>query len=168
MNKKPNIHPSAFIADGAQIWGDVTIGENSSVWFNAVLRGDEGPIAIGSNTNIQDCCVLHSDLGQGVEIGDWVTLGHGVVVRGAKIGNNTMIGMNCTIMSGAVIPEHCVVGAHSFVPYNERYPPRTLIYGTPAKAVRELAETETQFSRVACGVYLKLMEDYRSGRISRG
>jgi carbonic anhydrase/acetyltransferase-like protein (isoleucine patch superfamily) len=167
MEKEPKIHPSVFIGEGARIFGEVTIGENSSIWFNAVLRGDEGPVTIGKNSNIQDCCVVHSDVGIGVEIGDWVTIGHGAVVRGARIGDDSVIGMNSTVMTGAVIGEHCIVGAHSFVPYNAQYPPRTMIYGVPAKAVRELNETELQGSRMACNIYLKLVEQYRSGNIPR-
>ncbi len=159
------IHPSAFIADGAKMLGDVTIGENSSVWFNAVLRADEGPIVIGKNSNIQDVCVLHSDRGKAVEIGDWVTIGHGAVVRGARIEDNVSIGMNSTVMTGAVIGEHCVVGANSFIPRNREYPPRSLIYGAPARVVKQLDESELGQSRRACDVYLRLVDDYRSGRV---
>lgn len=160
-----NVHPSVFVEDTARITGEVTIGKNSSVWFNAVIRGDEGPIRIGENSNIQDCCVLHSDLGKGIDIGDWVTIGHGAVLRGATIGHNAMVGMNCTLMSGVVIGEHCIVGAHSFVPYNAQFPPRTMIYGSPAKVVRELTDRELQSSRIACQVYLDLVKQYRSGNI---
>ena len=167
MAQEMKVHPSVFIGEGARVFGEVTIGENSSVWFNAVIRGDEGPITIGANSNIQDCCVLHSDLGIGTEIGDWVTIGHGSVVRGAKIGDGSMIGMNSTVMTGAVIGEHCVVGAHSFVPYNAKYPPGTMLYGVPAKVVRELSESEREAGKKACQVYLKLAEQYRSGGVPR-
>ena len=161
----PDVHPSAFIESTARIFGAVTIGKNASVWFNAVIRGDEGPIRIGENSNVQDCCVLHSDLGIGIDIGDWVTIGHGTVVRGAKISHNAMVGMNCTLMSGVVIPEHCIIGAHSFVPYNAKFPPKTMVYGSPAKVVRELTERELESSRIACKIYLDLVKGYRSGDI---
>jgi len=161
-----DVDPSAFVENSAKILGEVTIGKDSSVWFNAVIRGDEGPIVIGKSSNIQDCCVLHSDMGIGIEVGEWATIGHGTVIRGAKIGHDSMVGMNCTVMTGVVIPENCIVGAHSFVPYNTQFPPNTLIYGSPAKVVRELNENEIQSSRVACEVYFELVERYRSGNIT--
>ena len=99
----PRLDPSAYVAEGAILRGDVTIGERASVWFNAVIRGDEGPVRVGECSNVQDCCVLHSDLGIAVEIGAWVTIGHGAVIRGARIADRVMIGMNATIMTGAVI-----------------------------------------------------------------
>ena len=102
---KPHLSPSAFIAEGAIIRGDVTVADRASVWFNAVVRGDEGPVRIGECSNVQDCCVLHSDLGTAVEIGAWVTIGHGAVIRGARIADRVMIGMQATVMSGAVIGE---------------------------------------------------------------
>ena len=139
--------------------------ENSSVWFNAVLRGDEGPIIIGKNTNIQDLCLIHSGLGKGTEIGDWVTIGHGAMVRGARIGSCVMIGMNSTIMTGAVIRESCILGADSFVPYDAEYPSGSLIYGSPAKVVRKLTEDELDQGHEVAEFYLKLVEDYRAGRI---
>jgi carbonic anhydrase/acetyltransferase-like protein (isoleucine patch superfamily) len=160
-----DIHPSVFVESTARIIGEVSIGKNSSVWFNAVIRGDEGPVKIGDNSNIQDCCVLHSDLGLGIDIGNWVTIGHGTVIRSAKIGHHTMVGMNCTLMSGVVVPEHCIIGAHSFVPYNTHFSPRSMIYGSPAKFIRELNENELSSSRIACKVYLDLVEQYRSGNI---
>ena len=160
-----DIHPSVFVESTARIVGEVSIGKNSSVWFNAVIRGDEGPIKIGENSNIQDCCVLHSDLGIGIDIGNWVTIGHGTVIRGAKIGHHAMVGMNCTLMSGVVIPEHCIIGAHSFVPYNAQFPPKSMIYGSPAKFIRKLNENELSSSSIACKVYLDLVMQYQSGKI---
>jgi len=145
----------------------VNIGENSSIWFNAVLRGDEGPIIIGKDTNIQDLCLIHSDLGKGVEIGDGVTVGHGTVVRAAKVRDYVMIGMNSTIMSGAVIGERCIVGANSFIPYNREYPPGSLIYGSPAEVVRKLSEAELERGYEIAKFYLKLVDDYRAGRIAK-
>jgi len=140
------------------------VGDRASIWFNAVVRGDEGEIRIGECSNVQDCCVLHSDLGIGVEIGAWVTIGHGAVVRGAHIADRAMIGMNATVMSGAVIGEGCIVGANSFVPYRAKYPPETLIVGSPARAVRPLAEDERDHHRIACEMYLRLVDEYRAGK----
>ncbi|MFC1913994.1 gamma carbonic anhydrase family protein [Chloroflexota bacterium] len=162
IGEAKKIAPSVFVAEGAKIFGEVTIGENSSIWFNAVLRGDEGPIVIGDNCNVQDCCVLHSDAGNPLRVGNWVTIGHSAVVRGAQIGNNVAIGMHSTVMTGAVIPEYCIIGAHSFIPYGKTFPPRSLIVGIPAIAVRELSEKEIESSQMPCLIYFKMAEYYKS------
>ncbi len=160
----PRIHPSAYIAEGAILRGDVVVGDRASVWFNAVVRGDEGPVRIGECSNVQDCCVLHSDLGVAVEIGAWVTIGHGAVIRGARVGDQVMIGMHATVMTGAVIGEGCIVGAASFVPYRATFPPNSLVFGSPARVIRPLEEAERQHHRIACDKYLELVTDYRAGK----
>ena len=162
---RPEIHPSVFIAEGARIYGDVVIGEESSVWFNAVIRGDEGRISIGRSSNIQDNAVLHSDMMVGIEIGDEVTVGHGTIVRGCRIGNNVMVGMNSTLMTNAVIGEDSIIGAHSFVPYDKHFPPRSLIIGSPARVVRELSDQEVQTNRMAVDIYRELIRHYTQGLI---
>lgn len=163
----PRVHPSVFVAEGARIYGDVEISENASVWFNAVIRGDEGKVSIGRNTNIQDHVVVHSDFFIGTEIGDDVTVGHGAVIRGCRIGDNVMIGMHSTVMTGAEIGENSIVGANSLVPYGSTFPPRSLILGTPARKVRELTDEETRANAVAIQVYRDLIPRYRS-RAVRG
>ena len=160
---RPRIHESVFIAKGAQIYGDVEIGEGSSVWFNAVIRGDEGKIVIGRNTNIQDTAVIHSDANMPVEIGDNVTVGHGAIIRACKLGNSVMVGMNATIMSGVEIGERSIVGANSFIGYNKKFPPRSLITGIPAKLARELSLAETAINDAAPQIYRELVEKYRRG-----
>lgn len=161
---EPRIHPSVFVAEGAQIWGDVEIGAGSSVWFGAVIRGDEGPVRIGEDSNIQDNCVIHSDLGAPVMIGTQVTVGHGSVLRSCRIGDRTMIGMNSTVMSGVAIGERCIVGAHSLVTYNQTFDDDSLIIGVPAKRIRETTEEEKQYSEIACDVYRKLVVEYSDGK----
>ena len=160
----PRLSPSVYIAEGAIIRGDVTLDDHASVWFNAVVRGDEGPVRIGEYSNVQDCCVLHSDLGMAVEIGAWVTIGHGAVIRGARIADHVMIGMHATVMSGAVIGEGCIVGAASFVPYRAQFPPGSLIVGSPARLVRQLEAAEHEYHRIACEKYLQLVAEYRAGK----
>jgi carbonic anhydrase/acetyltransferase-like protein (isoleucine patch superfamily) len=160
---KPRIHESVFVAKGAQIHGDVEIGEGSSVWFNAVIRGDEGKIVIGRNTNIQDNAVVHSDGGMPLEIGDNVTVGHGAVIRSCRLRNSVMVGMNATIMSGTEIGERSTVGANSIIGYNKKFPPRSLITGVPARLARELTESETVMNDAAVQVYQQLVEKYRRG-----
>lgn len=161
---KPDLGPAVYVAEGAVLRGDVVVGARASIWFNAVVRGDEGPVRIGECSNVQDCCVLHSDLGMGVEVGAWVTIGHGAVIRGAHIADHVMVGMNATVMTGAVIGEGCIVGANSFVPYGAKFPPGTLILGSPARVVRPLEEAEREHHRIACQTYLRLVEEYRAGK----
>jgi len=162
---RPDIHESAFIAEGARIYGDVVVAAGASVWFNAVLRGDEGRIEIGKDTNVQDNVVIHSDMDAGVTIDERVTVGHGAVVRGCRIGANVMIGMNATLMSHVEIGEHSIVGANAFVPYHKSFPPRSLIVGAPAKAVRELTGDELGFNQVAIDIYKDLVRRYQAGEI---
>jgi carbonic anhydrase/acetyltransferase-like protein (isoleucine patch superfamily) len=168
MKKKAsclNIHESVFMAPGARIYGAVFLAEGASVWFNAVLRGDEGSIEIGRDTNIQDNVVIHSDLGAAVIIADRVTVGHGAVIRSCRIGPEVMIGMNATIMSHAEIGEHSIVGANAFIPYNQSYPPQSLIIGTPARRVRQLTEKELGLNQLVIDIYKDLVKRYRSGEI---
>jgi carbonic anhydrase/acetyltransferase-like protein (isoleucine patch superfamily) len=162
----PVIHDSAFIAKGAHIYGDVYIAEGASVWFNAVLRGDEGRIEIGRDTNIQDNAVIHSDMEEGVIIGERVTVGHGAVIRGCRISADVMIGMNATIMSYVEIGAQSLVGANSFIPYHKSFPPRSLIVGSPAKAIRELTDEELGFNKIAIDIYKDLVKRYRNGQIA--
>lgn len=158
----PNIHHTVYIAEGARIYGDVAIGEKSSVWFNAVLRGDEGAIIIGRFSNIQDNVVMHSDLGTGAVIGDSVTIGHGAVIRGCRIEENVMVGMNATVMTHAHIGQDSIVGANALVPYHKTFPERSLITGVPARRVRELTDDEVAFNRTAVDSYLELVKRYSS------
>ena len=162
---KPKIQDSVFIAKGACIYGEVEISEGSSVWFNAVIRGDEDKITIGKNSNIQDNAVIHSDMAVVVEIGDNVTIGHGAIVRGCRIGDNVWIGMNSTIMTNSEIGNNSIIGANSFVPYNKRFPPRSLIFGVPAKLIRELTTEEIKSIETPIKVYKELIESYSQRKI---
>ena len=161
---RPRVPGSAYVAEGAVLRGDVTLGERVSVWFNAVVRGDEGTVRIGDFSNIQDCCVIHSDLGVGVDIGARVSIGHGAVVRGARIEDAVMIGMGAVVMTGVVVGKGLIVGAASFVAYRAQFPPYSMIYGSPARLVRPLEQWEREQHRVACETYLRLIEDYRAGK----
>jgi carbonic anhydrase/acetyltransferase-like protein (isoleucine patch superfamily) len=121
-------------------------------------------VLIGEGSNIQDNCVIHSDLGAPVVIGKRVTVGHGSVLRACRIGDRSMIGMNSTVMSGVAIGERCVVGAHSLITYNQRFDHDSLIMGVPAKRIRGATEEEKQYSGIACDVYSKLVVEYRDGK----
>lgn len=142
---KPVIDESVFVAESADIIGDVKIGKNSSIWYNAVLRGDEeASITVGENTNIQDGTVVHVGVRTNTVIGDNVTVGHNALVHGCKIGNNTLVGMGAIVLNGAEIGDFCMIGAGALVTQNKKFPDGTLIIGSPAKAVRELTEEEKQ------------------------
>ncbi len=164
-NPEPRVDASVFVAEGARIFGDVVIGEGASIWFNAVLRGDEGKISIGANTNIQDNAIVHSDMMVNVEIGENVTIGHGSVIRGCRIGNNVMVGMNSTVMTNAEIGDFCIIGANTFVPYNRKFPPRSLVTGSPAKLVRKLRDEDIAAIAMATDIYKDLAKQYTKGKI---
>lgn len=137
-----NIAEWVYIAEGAKIIGDVTIGEDSSVWYNAVIRGDSNSIVIGENTNVQDNAVLHTSHSHALTIGDNVTIGHGAIVHGCTVGNNVLIGMGAIILDGAVIEDNCIIGAGALVTQKKVVPAGTLALGNPAKVARELKEEE--------------------------
>lgn len=121
---RPNIHPAAWVAPGAFVRGDVTIGEQSNIWYNAVLRGDQEKITVGKATTIQDCCVLHGDAGCDVVVGDYVTVGHGAVLHGCTVEDNCLIGMNAVVLDHAVIGEGSIVGAGAVVASGTVVPPQ--------------------------------------------
>jgi carbonic anhydrase/acetyltransferase-like protein (isoleucine patch superfamily) len=130
-----------------------------------VIRGDEGSVTIGENTNIQDNVVVHSDAGAIVVIGDSVTVGHSAVVRGARIGDHVSIGMNATIMSYAELGDYSVVGANTFVGYHKKFPEKSLITGVPGKLIRQLEGDMLNTSQIAVDIYMDLVKQYTSGRI---
>lgn len=132
------IHRTVKLFSGAKIVGDVKIGKNSSVWYNAVIRGDMGGITIGESSNIQDNCVVHSP----AEIGDFVTVGHSAVVHACNVEENSIIGINSTILDGAIIRKNSIVGAGALVTSGKEYPEASLILGVPARPVRELGPDE--------------------------
>jgi len=143
----PQVALSAYVDDSAQIIGDVEIGERSSVWPNASLRGDTGPIRVGSETSIQDNCVLHLDEGFPLTVGDRVTVGHSVTLHGCTIGDESLIGIGATVLNGARIGKGSVVAAGSLVPEGMIVPPSTLVMGVPAKAKRVVtAEEQARFA----------------------
>lgn len=131
-----------FIADNATIIGNVRLGANTSVWFNAVLRGDNEWIVVGANSNIQDAAVLHADPGIPLHIGDYVTAGHKVMLHGCTIGDNSLIGIGSIILNHAKVGRNCIVGANSLITEGKEFPDGVLIVGSPAKVVRELSAGE--------------------------
>lgn len=158
----PNIHSSVFVAPGAMIIGDVKIGEESSVWFNCVLRGDLEPIHIGCRTNIQDGTVIHMDKEIPCLIGDDVTVGHGAILHSCAIENEALIGMGAILLTGCKIGERAIVAAGTLVREGQEIPPGTVAMGVPAKVRREATEAELERVRHGKDDYVlrgKLMQD---------
>ncbi len=127
-----------WIAPDARVIGLVTIGADVGIWFGAVLRGDNEPIVIGARTNIQENTVVHTDPGKPVTIGEGCTIGHGAIIHGCTIGNNSLVGMGATVLNGAVIGDNCLIGAHALVTEGKVFPDNSLIVGAPARVVRTL------------------------------
>ncbi|MFZ2851345.1 MAG: gamma carbonic anhydrase family protein [Leptotrichiaceae bacterium] len=143
-NIKPKIHENTFIANSADIIGNVEIFENVSIWFGAVLRGDVEKIVVGKNSNIQDNSTVHTDFGIPCIIGENVTVGHNVVLHSCNISDNVIVGMGSTILNGAKIAKNCLVGANSLVTHKLEYEEGMLILGNPAKIVRILTDEEIE------------------------
>lgn len=141
-NLSPTIAESAFVAEGATIVGNVTISSGASVWTNAVVRGDNEPIYVGQDTNIQESAVLHADPGFPLVVEDNVSVGHQAMLHGCTIGAGSLIGIQAVVLNGAVIGKHCLVGAGALVTEGKVFPDNVLIIGAPAKVARELNETE--------------------------
>ena len=148
---------NVMIAEGARITGDVTLGRGVNIWYNAVLRGDEGAISVGEDTNIQDCAVLHEE----TVVGSGCTIGHGAIVHGCTVGNNTLIGMGAIVLNGARIGDDCIVGAGALVTGKMDAPSGSMILGSPAKVVRPLTEAEIEGNRESARGYLHAAEQYR-------
>jgi carbonic anhydrase/acetyltransferase-like protein (isoleucine patch superfamily) len=140
----PEVAGSAWVAPGAYVVGDVYLGEESSVWYGAVLRGDTEPIRIGARTNIQDGCVLHADPGYPAIVGQDCVVGHKAIAHGCEIGDRCLVGMGATILNGAKIGEGSIVAAGALVPEGKEFPVKSLIVGVPAKRVREVTEEQTE------------------------
>lgn len=151
----PRIHESVFVAPGAYLIGDITIGEQSTVWFNAVLRGDEDAIVIGKRCSIQDNATIHLFEGSPVVIEDDVTVGHNVILHGCKIGKRSIIGMGSTILDGAEIGEECIIGADTLIPSGKKIPPRSLVVGSPGKVVREIGEKDVELINLSINTYVQ-------------
>jgi carbonic anhydrase/acetyltransferase-like protein (isoleucine patch superfamily) len=144
---RPDIHPSAWVADSAQVIGRVRLAEDASIWYGAVLRGDNDWIAIGRGSNVQDGSVLHTDHGVPLNLGDGVTVGHQAMLHGCTIGDGTLVGIQSVVLNGARIGRHCIVGAGALVTEGKVFPDGVLIVGSPARVVREL--TTEQIARLA-------------------
>lgn len=159
----PEIDTDAWVADSAQVIGDVTLGQGASVWFGAVLRGDNERISIGARSNVQENCVLHTDMGFPLTIGADCTIGHGVVLHGCVIGEESLIGMGATVLNGARIGRNCLIGAGALVTEGKVFPDGALIMGTPARVVRQLDPGELARFKLSAAHYVENARRFRAG-----
>lgn len=160
MGKTPDIEKASYVAENASLIGDVVLESGTSVWFNAVLRADVDKIVIGENSNVQDNCTVHCTNGYPVFIGKNVTVGHNAVVHGCTIGDNSLIGMNATVLDGAKIGKNSIVGAGALVTERKEFPDNSLIIGVPAKAVKILDENAVKANLENAMHYTELAKEF--------
>lgn len=160
---KPEIHRSSFIAETAVIIGDVIIGKNCGVFPNAVIRGDENSITIGDGSNVQDCCVIHTDKERIVKIGRNVSIGHGAIIHGAVIEDDCLIGMNVTVMDGARIGRGSIIGANALITTDMKVPRNSLVLGVPGKIVKQ-DEKFAEMARLNAEAYRRLSKEHLEGK----
>jgi len=159
----PRVAASAWVADSAQVMGNVALGEDASVWFGTVVRGDTESIAIGAGSNVQDASVLHADFGKPLVIGERVTVGHQVMLHGCTIGDESLIGIGAIVLNGAKIGRNCLVGAGSLVTEGKEFPDGSMILGSPAKAVRQLTPEQIEGLRQSAQHYIDNARRFKAG-----
>lgn len=159
----PLIADSAWVADSAQVMGNVALAADASIWFGAVVRGDTETIRVGQRTNIQDLSVLHADVGMPLTVGDDVTVGHKVMLHGCTIGDGSLIGIGAIVLNGAKIGKGCLVGAGSLVTEGKEFPDGSMIMGTPAKVVRQLTPEQLQGLLQSAEHYVSNAQRFRTG-----
>ena len=161
MNRLTTDHTKKiYIAESADVVGDVSLGEGVSIWYQAVLRGDVAPISVGRNTNIQDGAIVHTATDGPAEIGDDVSIGHGAIVHACKIGNRTLIGMGAIILDGAVIGNDCIIGAGALVTKNTVIPDGSMAFGSPARVIRPLNDEEKLDNLKRVERYLRVAQEH--------
>ena len=163
-HRAPQIHARSYIAASADIIGSVIIGEDASVWFNTVLRGDNDTIRIGARSNVQDGSVLHVDPGMPLTVGNDVTIGHCVMLHGCTIGDACLVGIGSRVLNNATIGNHCIIGANTLITERKTFPPHSMIIGSPGKVVRELTEEEVTNLPEYAAHYVKKIALYRGVR----
>lgn len=159
----PTIADDAWAAPTAQVMGNVQLDAQSSVWFGAVLRGDNDLIHVGARSNIQDNSVLHTDPGHPLVIGEGVTVGHRVMLHGCTIGQNSLIGIGATLLNGVVVGENCIIGAHTLLTEGTQIPDNSLVVGTPGKVIRTLGEAQIAMLKMSAEIYVKNAARFRDG-----
>lgn len=158
----PQIDPTAWVADSANLIGKVTLGANATVWYGVTLRGDNERITIGADSNVQEGTVMHTDMGYPLTLGVGVSIGHSAMLHGCTVGDGALIGIQAVVMNGAVIGKGCLVGAGALVTEGKHFPDNTLILGSPAKAVRTLEEADVAKLREIADGYVKRGKLYQA------
>jgi len=159
----PQLGTGAWVADSAQVIGNVQLGENASIWFGAVLRGDNETMTIGRNSNVQDQSMLHSDPGSPLTVGENVTIGHQVMLHGCTIGDNSLIGIQAVVLNNAKIGRNSIVGAGSVVTEGKEFPDNSLIFGSPAKVMRTISDEDAARLRHGSEHYVQNAIRYAKG-----
>lgn len=159
----PEIAASAWVADSAQVMGTVNIGDDASIWFGTVVRGDTSSITIGEGSNVQDASVLHADLGMPLAIGRHVTVGHQVMLHGCTIGDESLIGIGAIVLNGAKIGKNCLVGAGALVTEGKEFPDGSMIIGSPARVVKQLTPEQMQGLRQSAQHYIDNAHRFKAG-----
>lgn len=159
--RRPTLAAQVFVAPGAQVIGDVAVGQGSSIWFNAVIRGDEASVRIGCYSNIQDCAVVHvQDAATSTIIGDYVTAGHNVVLHGCTVVDNCLIGMGAIVLTGAKIGANCIIGAGTIIGEGKEIPAGSLVVGTPGRIIRTVSEADIAMIRASARHYAEKALEY--------
>ncbi|WP_174615867.1 gamma carbonic anhydrase family protein [Virgibacillus ihumii] len=162
---RPDIHDSVFIADGARVIGNVTIGAESSVWFNTVIRGDEGPVKIGERCNIQENSMCHLYEQFPLTLEDEVSIGHNAIVHGCTLRKGVLVGMGATVLDGVEVGEYSIIGANSLIPPGKKIPPRSLVVGSPGKVVRTLTDKDMEMIEETISTYTKKGQEFRKQEV---
>ena len=161
LGASPRIHPTAFVAPGATITGDVSVGEEASIWFQAVLRGDINRIVIGARSNVQDGAIGHLDDEFGTTVGEWVTVGHKAILHACTVEDEVLVGMGAIVLDGAEIGARSIIGAGALITRAKKIPPGSLVLGSPAKVARALDLAEQQAIKTWAERYVQLSRAYR-------
>lgn len=159
---RPQFGPGSWIADNATVIGAVRAGRDVSIWYNAVIRGDNDPITIGDGSNIQDGSVLHTDTGVPLHIGNNVTVGHMAMLHGCTVGDGSLIGINAILLNKAVIGRNCIIGANALIPEGKVIPDGSLVVGSPGRVIRQLSEAEFEHLKWNAGHYVDNARRYES------
>ncbi|MDQ8024182.1 MAG: gamma carbonic anhydrase family protein [Moraxellaceae bacterium] len=162
-DRSPLLGEGSWVADDASVIGSVTLGRDVSVWFGAILRGDNDPITIGDRTNIQDGAIIHTDDGVPLTLGNDVTVGHMAMLHGCTVGDATLIGINAIVLNRAVIGKHCLIGANALIPEGKVIPDRSLVVGTPGRVIRTLTDEEIERLYASARGYVQNARHYRTG-----
>lgn len=161
----PKLADDAYVAPGAHVMGNVEMEPSSSVWFGAVVRGDNDLIKISARSNVQDNSVLHTDPGMPLTIGEGVTIGHQVMLHGCTIGDNTLIGIGSTILNGTKIGKNCIIGAHTLIAEGKDIPDGSLVIGSPGRVVKQLSEPQIAMLKMSAEIYVANAKRFKDGLV---